>query len=120
MNQKKYSLLYPDINARYRTLSDVTMHDLGMDQLCKKLSAKERCMHCLACIRVCRYGALTPERLKEGRPGPGCTLCRDCLSVCRHGGLAVTLYGKTCGAAESSFVVLLSIMHTVFLAVARV
>ena len=42
MNQKKYSLLYPDINARYRTLSDVTMHDLGMDQLCKKLSAKER------------------------------------------------------------------------------
>lgn len=35
MNQKKYSLLYPDINARYRTLSDVTMHDLGMDQLCK-------------------------------------------------------------------------------------
>jgi DNA mismatch repair protein MutS len=42
MNQKKCSLLYPDINARYRTLSDVTMHDLGMDQLCKKLSAKER------------------------------------------------------------------------------
>ena len=42
MNQKKYSLLYPDINARYRTLSDGTMHDLGMDQLCKKLSAKER------------------------------------------------------------------------------
>ena len=32
MNQKKYSLLYPDINARYRTLSDVTMHDLGMDE----------------------------------------------------------------------------------------
>ena len=42
MGQKKYSLLYPDIHARYRTLSDVTMHDLGMDQLCKKLSAKEQ------------------------------------------------------------------------------
>ena len=41
MSQKKYSLLYPDINAQYRTLSDVTMHDLGMDQICKKLSAKE-------------------------------------------------------------------------------
>ena len=85
-----------------------------------RIRRTDACMHCLACIRVCRYGALTPERLKEGRPGPGCTLCRDCLSVCRHGGLAVTLYGKTCGAAESSFVVLLSIMHTVFLAVARV
>ena len=85
-----------------------------------RIRRTDACMHCLACIRVCRYGALTPERLKEGRPGPGCTLCRDCLSVCRHGGLAVTLYGKTCGVAESSFVVLLSIMHTVFLAVARV
>jgi len=28
MSQKKYSLLYPDTNAQYRTLSDVTMHDL--------------------------------------------------------------------------------------------
>ena len=37
MNQKKYSLLYLDINARYRTLSDVTMHDLGMDQLFERL-----------------------------------------------------------------------------------
>ena len=42
MSQQKYSLLYPDTNAQYRTLSDVTMHDLGMDQICKKLSAKER------------------------------------------------------------------------------
>lgn len=42
MSQKKYSLLYPDTNAQYRTLSDVTMHDLGMDLICKKLSAKER------------------------------------------------------------------------------
>ena len=42
MSQKKYSLLYPDTNVQYRTLSDVTMHDLGMDQICKKLSAKER------------------------------------------------------------------------------
>ena len=42
MSQKKYSLLYPDINAPYRVLSAVTMHDLGMDQICKKLSAKEQ------------------------------------------------------------------------------
>lgn len=42
MSQKKYSLLYPDINASYKTLSAVTMHDLGMDQICKKLSAKEQ------------------------------------------------------------------------------
>lgn len=85
-----------------------------------RIRRTDTCTRCLACTRVCRYGALTPDRLQEGRPGPGCTLCRDCLSVCRHDGLAMTLYGKTCGAAESGFVVLLSVMHAVFLAVARV
>ncbi|WP_308771255.1 4Fe-4S dicluster domain-containing protein [uncultured Bilophila sp.] len=85
-----------------------------------RIRRTDACTRCLACTRVCRYGALTPDRLESGRPGPGCTLCRDCLSVCRHDGLAMTLYGKTYGAAESVFVVLLSIMHAVFLAVARV
>ncbi len=85
-----------------------------------RIRRTDACTRCLACTRVCRYGALAPDRLESGRPGPGCTLCRDCLSVCRHDGLAMTLYGKTCGAAESVFVVLLSIMHAVFLAVARV
>lgn len=41
MQQKKYSLLYPDASASTHILSAVTMHDLGMDQICKKLSAKE-------------------------------------------------------------------------------
>ena len=38
MSQKKYSLLYPDTNAQYRTLSDVTMHDLGMGSNLQKAS----------------------------------------------------------------------------------
>ena len=41
MQQKKYSLLYPDTSTSTHILSAVTMHDLGMDQICKKLSAKE-------------------------------------------------------------------------------
>ena len=38
---EKYSILYPAGEYTYRTLDPVTMHDLGMDQICKKLSAKE-------------------------------------------------------------------------------
>lgn len=38
----KISLLYPDYaNAKYKVLPDVTVHDLGLDMICKKLSAKE-------------------------------------------------------------------------------
>ncbi len=77
------------------------------------------CTGCGACIRVCRYGALAPHRLEEGRPGPTCTLCRDCLSACRHNALSITLYGKPVAAAESCLVVLLSVLHAAFIAVAR-
>ena len=41
MSRRKYSLLYPAEQAEYKTLSQTTMHDLGLDQICKKLSAKE-------------------------------------------------------------------------------
>ena len=72
MSQKKYSLLYPDTNAQYRTLSDVTMHDLGMDQICKKLSAKEREQNYIQKrdgAFVCRSGGDTvPLRYFRGCP----------------------------------------------------
>ena len=55
MSQKKYSLLYPDINAPYKTLSAVTMHDLGMDQICKKLSAKEQEQNFIQNVMVRMY-----------------------------------------------------------------
>ena len=60
MNQKKYSLLYPDINARYRTLSDVTMHDLGMDQAlaksCQQRSGMQNYIQNVMALYVCRSG----------------------------------------------------------------
>lgn len=38
---KKYSILYPDTTSEYNTLSSMTMHDLGLDLICKQLSNKE-------------------------------------------------------------------------------
>lgn len=40
MKSSKYSILYPDTESEYRVISSVTLHDLGMDQICKQLSAK--------------------------------------------------------------------------------
>lgn len=41
MEQKKYSILNPGNNNEYKTVSPVTMHDLGLDLICRKLSQKE-------------------------------------------------------------------------------
>ncbi|SFG12391.1 MutS domain V [Lachnospiraceae bacterium C7] len=42
MNNKKFSILYPDNGAKFKKLSDVAVHDLGMDIICKRVSMKEQ------------------------------------------------------------------------------
>lgn len=37
----KYSLLVPDGEYSFRVLSPVVMHDLGLDMICRQLSANE-------------------------------------------------------------------------------
>jgi len=39
--EKKYSILFPDIECEYKVLSPVTIHDLGLDLIIKQLCAKE-------------------------------------------------------------------------------
>lgn len=41
MMDRKYSLLVPAGEHSYRTLSSVVMHDLGLDAICRQLSANE-------------------------------------------------------------------------------
>lgn len=82
----------------------------------------DACTRCKACVRVCRYGAMTEENLSRAMPGPTCTLCRDCLSACRQKALTFSLYGtKHYGpAVESAFISQVVALHAVFLALARV
>ena len=50
-----------------------------------RLRIQQSCKGCSLCTPVCRYGALRPEDLERGTPGPNCTLCGDCLATCRRG-----------------------------------
>lgn len=42
VQSKWLSILNPKEDTEYKTLSDVAVHDLGLDLICKKLSAKEQ------------------------------------------------------------------------------
>lgn len=42
VQSKWLSILNPKEDTEYKTLSDVAMHDIGLDLICKKLSAKEQ------------------------------------------------------------------------------
>lgn len=41
MADRGYSLLFPSEKLEYKTLSQITMHDLGLDMICRQLSSKE-------------------------------------------------------------------------------
>ncbi len=77
------------------------------------------CGRCGKCLAACRYGALSLEALKRGKPGLSCTLCGDCLPRCPHGFIRYRFPGLSPAAARAAFLVAVSALHAVFLGVAR-
>lgn len=85
-----------------------------------RMRMAEGCTRCGACSRVCRYGALRPLDLEQGRPGLSCTLCGDCSAVCAHQVLHYSFWGLGRDTSRALFVVLVTALHAGFLAVARI
>ncbi|GFM35727.1 (4Fe-4S)-binding protein [Desulfovibrio psychrotolerans] len=85
-----------------------------------RLRINDRCTRCGACTRVCRYNALAPCQVEKGRPALSCSLCRDCTTVCAHGAMELTFFRASPAFSKRLFVVLVSSLHAVFLAVARI
>lgn len=78
------------------------------------------CTRCKACIRTCRYGALSEEDLERGRPAISCTLCGDCLASCRCVSIRYRFIALSGDHARALFIVLVSALHSVFLGLARI
>ncbi len=85
-----------------------------------RLAISSECTGCRACSRACRYNALTPIDLERNRPGLSCTLCGDCLPACPHAHLGYRFPGLTPDQARTVFLVLVTVLHAVFLGVARI
>lgn len=84
-----------------------------------RLHISEGCDACGACSRTCRYSALQPEHLARRRVGLTCTLCGDCLPSCRAGHLGYGLPGLSGRHARAVFFVMISVLHALFMGVAR-
>ncbi|WP_233444782.1 4Fe-4S binding protein [Akkermansia muciniphila] len=88
-----------------------------------RMRVRETCTGCMRCASACRD-------LSISRGGGACcisrrcTLCRDCISRCPHGALSLGMAGPFSSVpsarADMYFVTLVSVMHVVFLATARI
>ena len=85
-----------------------------------RIRVSGKCTHCMLCSKICRYAALEREDLLKGKPGITCTLCGDCISSCRNSHITYNYAGISSLNTRAAFVSLIIIIHTIFLAVARI
>lgn len=78
------------------------------------------CSGCMQCQKVCRYEALSRENILARRVGNSCTLCGDCVALCHSGQIGYRLPLLSSEKARAAFVTVITSLHAVFLAVARI
>lgn len=80
----------------------------------------QKCVGCMACSRLCRYGALQKEDVERRSPGVTCTFCGDCLPVCHHGAMGYRFAGCSAGFSEKLWLCVTITLFTCFLSIARI
>ena len=67
------------------------MHKISLFQV--KID-KNKCNHCMECVKECEYFAMTPQGVKQGDPASGnCIKCGKCFDVCTEDAIDITLVG---------------------------
>lgn len=85
-----------------------------------RVKINENCTDCMKCTVSCKYHCLTKDDVKKRTPSLGCTLCGDCVDSCPHNALNFYYYNSKKFSAKKVFVVIVSVIHAVFLGVARI
>ncbi len=80
----------------------------------------DNCTDCMKCTLSCKYNCLTKEDVAKRTPSLGCTLCGDCLDSCPHNALDFRFYSNKKLSAKKAFIVVVSVIHAVFLGIARI
>lgn len=81
---------------------------------------RSECTSCMKCIPACNYAAMNRDSQGKLVIGNGCTYCGDCLTACPHNALEYRFFGMRGDSAERLWIVVTIILHTLFLAIARV
>lgn len=79
----------------------------------------DTCTSCMRCISECKYGALNDEAIANRKPGITCTLCGDCVSVCKPKSFYYKFPWLNPVQSRNMYLAITIILHSVFLALAR-
>ena len=78
------------------------------------------CTLCMKCTSYCKYDALNPENIKDGKPGITCTYCGDCLASCHVSSIKYKFFRLKPEKARWLYLFLTVSFHAIFLAMGRI
>ncbi|MCK5673843.1 MAG: hypothetical protein KAH95_10735, partial [Spirochaetales bacterium] len=84
-----------------------------------RIKIDSSCNNCMACIPACRYNALSAENIASGSAGFNCTLCGDCVDSCNSHSINYKFLKLSPEKSRILFTVIISVVHAVFIGIAR-
>jgi ferredoxin-type protein NapH len=78
------------------------------------------CTLCMNCTKFCKYDALNPADIKNGKPSVTCTLCGDCLAGCHHNSIKYKYFSLRPELARNLYLILTISLHASCIALARI
>jgi ferredoxin-type protein NapH len=80
----------------------------------------QKCTKCMKCVHVCKYFAMFPIDVERGKPNIMCTYCGDCITVCDDNAIMFSLAGISSYYIRNVYFIIITIVHAVFLGLARI
>ena len=80
----------------------------------------QSCTLCMHCTKFCKYDALNPADIKNGKPSITCTLCGDCLAGCHHNSIKYKFFSANPERARKIYLLLTISLHAACIALARI
>ncbi len=80
----------------------------------------QSCTLCMHCTKFCKYDALNPSDIRNGKPSLTCTLCGDCLAGCQHNSIKYKFFKLNHSSSRNLYLLLTISFHAACIALARI
>lgn len=86
-----------------------------------KININNNCDNCGKCVSLCKYSSINfDENQKKMKTTFGCTNCGDCIDVCHSNAISYNFYNNQLSNYKNIWIILSVVIHTVFIAFARI